>query len=202
MNISGNFNTTEKELLCVQEIFTQQGIKVEKIEKNPNADDGDVLVTLKSGRIINIEVKEESYSRFEKYGDLGIDFISVFYFKTNALDWKGSPKRPQYLNRFLNDIDDTRPLKYGKLYYSKSDLWLFFVKSPNGFSYYEFFDGKAMVSEEMHQYLANNCFFAINNKPSWQLSHSDPHNSAVFFINHNDKFLNKFRIDLKKFINF
>lgn len=199
MNISGDFETTQKEIDCVTEIFKQQGIDVLKIRKNPKPDDGDVLVTLKNGRVINIEVKEESNLRFEKYGDLGIDFISVFYFKHNALDWKGSPKSPKLLNRFYEDIDNTRPFKYGKLFYSKSDLWLFFVKDSDKFVYCEFFDGKAMVSEKMRHYLAKNCSFAINNKPYWQLSHEDTHNSAVFFINHNNKFLNQFKIDLKKF---
>lgn len=201
MNISGDFETAQKEINCVTEIFNKQGIDFLNIEKNPNADDGDVLVALKNGRIINIEVKEENYSRFEKYGDLGIDFISVFYFKSNALNWKGSPKSPQLLNKFCEDIDKTRYLKKGKLYYSKSDLWLFFVKDSNDFVYYEFFDGKAMVSERMRKYLAKNCSFAINNKPCCQLSHDDPYNSAVFFINHKNEFLNQFKIDLKNYTN-
>ena len=201
MNISGDYNTTEKELSCVEALFQHYGINFEKIEKNPNANDGDVLVTLSDGRVIGIEVKEESCTRFQKYGDLGIDFISVFHFKRDAIDWKGAPKRPQLLNRFLGDIDKTQPFKYGKLYYSRSDLWLFFVTDENDIKYHAFFDGRAMVSNDMKDYLTNNCLFAVNNKPSWQLSNSDPHNSAVFFINHNDRFLNRFKVDLNTFIN-
>ncbi len=201
MNISGDFNTAEKEIKCVCDIFTQQGIVFENVEKNPNDDEGDILVTLKDGKVINIEIKEESYERFNKFGDLGVDFISVFYFKKEALNWKGAPKNPRLLDKFLNDIDKTKHFKYGKLYYSKADLWLFFVNGPSGFCYYEFFDGPAMTSKEMKEYLFDNCYFAVNNKPYWQISYNDRYNSAVFFINHKNEFLNRCRVDLKKFLN-
>lgn len=58
-----------------------------------------------------------------------------------------------------------------------------------------------MVSKEFKEYLFNNCMFAVNNKPQWQLSHADNHNSAVFFINHQNSFLSKYKVNLKDYIN-
>lgn len=200
MNISGNFETTNRELLCVKSAFKECGIEFEKVEKNSIANDSDVLVTLKNGTIISVEVKEESDKRFEKYGDLGIDFISVFHLKQGSCNWKGAPKKPMLLNKFLNDIDYSKPYKDGKIVYSKADLWMFFVGNPYNFKYCEFFSGQDMISKEMRDYLSNNCCFAVNNKSSDQLSYSDNFNSAVFFINHNDAFLNQYKVDLKMFI--
>ena len=182
MNISGNFDTTQKEIDSVKEIFQNEGVEFKSIIKNPDGDAGDILVTLKNDKKILVEVKEESYDRFSRYGDLGIDFISVFYLKNNSQNWKGSPKNHTLLSKFRNDIDRTKPYKDGKLYYSKSDLC------------------SAMTSVAFRDYRFNNCLFAINNKPSWQLSCSDNHNSAVFFINHEDDFLKQFKVDLKVFL--
>lgn len=201
MNISGNYETAQKEIDSVKEILNIEGIEFQKIIKSPNADDGDVLVDLKDNKKILIEVKEENYERFSKYGDLGMDFISVFYFKNNASKWKGSPKPHQLLSEFFNDIDKTKPYKEGKIYYSKSDLWLFFVKVSDEYSYYAFFDGSKMTSKEFKDYLFNNCKFSVNNKPKWQLSHTDSHNSSVFFINHENPFLNNYRVDIKHYVD-
>lgn len=200
MNISGNYDTTNKEIAIVAKVFDMYEIPYTSITKYGIADDGDILVTLPDNREILIEVKEELYNRFKTYGDLGIDFISAFSFK-NPNDeniWKGSPKRPYRLNDFLSSINIK---KHGKLSYSKSHLWFFFVLDPTGNLYYHaFFDGSKMVSEEFYDYLSKNCLFAINNKPSCQLSHRDFHQSACFFINHLNPFLNRYKVDITKYI--
>lgn len=200
MNISGNYNSTDKEVSIVARIFDMYKIPYESISKHENADDADILVILPDNNKILIEVKEEFIDRFRKYGDLGIDFISAFSFK-NPIDesiWKGAPKRPERLNSFLSSINIQ---KLGKLSYSKSHLWLFFVFDDSKNLYYHaFFDGSKMTSKEFYNYLSKNCFFAVNNKPYWQLSHGDTHQSACFFINHEDRFLNRYKVDLAEYI--
>lgn len=200
MNISGNYETTDREVEIVKRIFDLHNIKYQDIQKYDIANDGDVLVVLDDGRDILIEVKEESFARFPRYGDLGIDFISAFYFNnpSDEYGWKGSPKQPGRLQEFLSAITVK---KAGKLKYSKSDLWLFFVENPEGGLYYSaFFDGSFMTSREFRNYLCRNCLFAVNNKPASQMSHSDSHHSACFFIKHNDPFLNQHKIDLCEYI--
>ncbi len=179
MNVSGNFETTERELDVVRRILEKESIPYAKIIKNADPDDGDVSVRLENGRTILIEVKEERSERFERYGDLGIDYISAFYFKNTAREWKGAPKRPNQLKLFLDDIDHQKHFKWGKIVYSNSDLWLFFIDRKGELEYY-FFDGKRLKSDEFRSYLENECVFAVNNKPPWQLSCTDSHNSAVF----------------------
>lgn len=204
MNISGNYNTEQREVAIVRRIFDERGIAYSKIEKYANANDGDVCVYFSNGKTILIEVKEEKYDRFVKYGgDLGIDYISAFQFKrgVNPDDWK-SQHRPEYLDEFLQAIDKTNHFKGGKVYYSKSDLWLFFVVAPNGNLYYcKFFDGNAMTSQEFINYIEHNCIFTVNIKPRCQESYADKHNSACFFLNHKDPVLQGYEIDLNDFVN-
>ena len=107
MNISGNYNTTDKEVRVIAKIFDLYGIPYKNISKHQNADDADILVVLPNSNKILIEVKEEFINRFSKYGDLGIDFISAFFFKNpkDESKWKGSPKRPEQLDSFLSSIN-------------------------------------------------------------------------------------------------
>ncbi len=200
MNISGNYDTTDREVGIVVKIFDEYEIEYKSISKYAVADDGDVLVILPDDRNILIEVKEEDYKRFSKYGDLGIDFISAFNFKhsEDVTRWKGAPKSPARLQEFLSSINVT---KWGKLTYSKSHLWLFFVTDPsNKIVYHAFFDGNRMTSEEFKNYLYSHCLFAVNNKPYWQLSHGDSHHSACFFINNKNEHLNGYKVDLTEYI--
>lgn len=200
-NVSGNFNTTEREVSVVKRLFALNGVKVQSITKHKDANAGDVLVILEDGTRLVIEVKEEKFERFQKYGDLGIDLLSVFQFKRPELaeKWKGSPKSGKFINEFYNDIDLHSTFKKGKISYSKSDLWLFFSVNPeNKISYYSFFPGNFIKSKEFKLYLKNNCVFTVNNKPNTQLSSNDSFHSAVFFINHKDHYLDSHKFDLKK----
>lgn len=200
-NVSGNFNTAEREVSVVKRILTANGVKFQSVTKYSNPDAGDVLVILEDGTPLLIEVKEEKFDRFQKYGDLGIDLLSVFQFKNPELvsKWKGTPKPGYTINEFYSDIDLYSTFKRGKISYSKSDLWLFFTVNPeNKISYYSFFPGDFMKSREFKQYLKHNCVFAVNNKPNSQLSSNDTFHSAVFFINHKDPYLVSNKFNIKK----
>lgn len=199
-NVSGNFNTAEREVAVVKKLFEANGVEFKSITKHLNANAGDVLVTFEDDSKLVIEVKEEHFERFLKYGDLGIDLLSVFQFKSPEManKWKGSPKPGSMINEFYDDIDFYKTFKKGKVSYSKSDLWLFFtVNSNNAINYYSFFPGDFMTSKQFKLYLKHNCVFAVNNKPLSQLSSTDPFHSAVFFINHKDPFLKAHQFDIK-----
>lgn len=129
-----------------------------------------------------------------------LTFYRLFIFQGNESRWKGAPKNHELLNDFFKDIDRERYFKEGKMFYSKADLWLFFVMDNDRFVYYAFFDGKKMISNEFREYLTQNCKFAINNKTINQLSNLDPYNSAVFFINHENPLIKQFEIDLNEYI--
>ena len=203
MNISGNFQTADREVAIVKRILDEKAISYLKVEKYGNADDGDVVVVLPDGREIVIEVKEEEYNRFVKYGgDLGIDYISAFHFKygVNSFYWK-KQHGPEDLEEFKRVIDTTRYYKEGKVFYSKSDLWLFFVVDPNDEFYYcKFFTGDGMTSREFINYIETHCIFTANRKPQSQMSHNDRHSSACFFLNHRDRILENYEVDIAEYL--
>ena len=130
-NISGNFDTTSQELEIVKEYLKDKKIDYLSVEKYNEADAGDVIVKFKNGYISLFEVKEESIARWEKYHQYGIDFISSFQFKNdvNKSDFQGI-KNPKDLPKLLRAID-ANFIKWGKIYYSYSDIWLFYVKDKN-----------------------------------------------------------------------
>lgn len=202
MNISGNYRTADKEVAIVKRILDEKAIPYQEVKKYDNADDGDVAVVLPDGREVIIEVKEEEYKRFPHYGDLGIDYISVFYFKqgVDSSAWK-TPHKPEDLAAFKQVIDMTKPYKGGKVFYSKSHLWLFFVMTPDDKFYYcKFFKGDGMTSPEFIDYIENNCKFAANLKSKSQMSYYDRHSSACFFLNHKDEILDNYEVDVAEYL--
>ena len=203
MNISGNFQTAEREVGVVKRILDENSIPYREVRKYEIADDADVAIVLNDGREILIEVKEERYDRFIDYGgDLGIDYISAFQFKrgVNPFVWKRQHS-PADLAAFKRDISDFN-IKWGKVFYSKADLWLFFVVKPDGeFHYCKFFKGAGgMVTAPFREYIENNCIFTVNIKPAWQQSYSDRHNSACMFLNHRDGILDRYEVDIREYL--
>lgn len=196
VNISGNFDTKEKEIRVVKDLLDMRGVNYDDVIECADADAGDVVI-LSGGKEIVVEVKEEDYdSRFSRYGDLGIDLISTFTFKTDddRRKWRGVLPCGRF-NELYADIDKSRAFKWGKLIYSRSPLWLFFVVSGGEYRYAEFFDGNGIKSDAFKAYLKRNCKFAVNNKPPSQCSYNDGFQSAAIFVNSNDRELNKYRVD-------
>ena len=190
--ISGNYNTEDEEMSIVRFLLIESGIKFDNIYKSSNADNEDIIVEI-NGNQIKIEVKLESPYRINRYNDLGIDFISAFNFRSAKYEnkWKGSPKNPALLEEFESEINI---LKNGKIIYSKADLWLFYSVDNDIIIFNDWFPGEYMTSDVFIYYLRQHCNFAINNKPKTQMSYYDNHQSAVFFINRNDKYLSNNRI--------
>lgn len=197
MSISGNYNMEEREVKIVEYLFQKENIDFLSVEKiKEDRDMADVRVNFKNGASITVEVKEERYkNRFEKYKDLGIDFISAFDFKDKSKPITGL-QSPKMLNTFINNIDVK---KLGKIYYSKADLWLFFVVDGKKLIWYGFFDGKGIKSDEFRSYLKTSCKFSANKKSNYKLK--DSAQSAVFFINSQNPKLLKHKVDLKDYLS-
>lgn len=197
MSVPGDFDTANSEIEIVKRILSECGIEFESVEKSQNQDHEDVVVRINSLYTLKtIEVKKESIGRIEKYNDLGIDFISVFHF-INPEDeqlWKGPPKTPDRLQDFKSKI---KVIKWGKIFYSEADIWLFYSKKNDEVVFHDWFLGSDMKSPEFIDYLKGNCKFAVNNKPSSQKSYADRYQSATFFINREDDFLLSLKKDIK-----
>lgn len=200
MDISGNFNTSLRETEIVKSVLEHYGIEYKNLKKYYNADDADVSFESKN-KEITVEVKKESFTRFSKYKDFGFDFLSVFQFKENKT-LKGLHRGEKEVQQFFETIDFNKYHKKGKIFYSKADIWLFFVKDGNEKFYRcALFDGKKITTDEFREQLMKNCYFAVNNKSDYQNSKNDKYSSATFFVNSEWEILNPYRItDLKSFI--
>lgn len=191
-NISGNFDTDEEEKAVVKVYLQEMGYNPNEcvVEKNggdnctdrSKRDAGDVEATLPDGRKILFEVKQESYYRFSNWGQLGIDFISEFDFKPGCY-FDSKVHRPRDFERFMATVDCNAPnFKWGKIKYSTSDVWLFYVKNPDGtYHFMEGYDYARIREDRMVDYLSANCEFARNSKNANQLSRTDTWKSAVFY---------------------
>ncbi len=201
--IAGNFETYDEEIDAVGKFLKDNGYDLSQCsitkfggddEKDTNVmSASDVVARLPGGRKVHFEVKQEGYSRFfgytDKYGnkkggygELGIDFISVFHFKKGK-ERKGFYK-PYELKSFLETVDmSSSKFKWGKLDYSKADVWLFYVKDNNGnYAFCKGYDYPKMKSDNFISKIKNTCPFAVNNKNKNQMSRFDTWESATFFV--------------------
>lgn len=186
-NISGNYNTKNDEIEAVKAYLERENILYSDIYKYPDANAGDVMVRFPNNFYSLFEVKQESQERFmSKYGEYGIDFISSLVFK-NGVDkdkWKKIHKPCEY-REFINSLDICNEhFKWGKIYYSYSDIWLFYIqdKETKEYLHLEAYSSKKMDNINLFTYLKNNCEFAVNLKSEEQLSKSDKYDSATFYI--------------------
>lgn len=196
-NISGNFNTFKEEKAAVCEFLKTMDYDPEdcRVERygGENVTDraimsaGDIEVTLPDGRRILFEVKQESVKRFSKWGQLGIDFLSVFHFKPNK-SFDKKVHSPDDFSKFMDTVDtSTNDFKWGKIVYSKSEVWLFYVKNEDGsYHFIEGYDYDRLRRDGIIDVLSKNCQFAVNGKPKTQMSYKDTWESAVFFANPKD----------------
>lgn len=192
-NISGNYAIYSEEKAAVKEFLTRMGYDPNKchVERHGGDDvtdmvimsEGDIDATLPDGRTIVFEVKQEKYQRFNKWGQLGIDFISVFHFKPGSFFDK-RVHGPQDFKRFIATVDVNAPgFKWGKIKYSISDVWLFYVKNPDGtYHFIEGYDYAAVRRTGIVDFLSQNCEFSVNSKNGFQMSNRDTWESAVFLL--------------------
>lgn len=193
-NMSGNFDTYAEEKSVVKHYLSLMGYNPEECsvtkfggenEQDTNVMSAtDITVKLPDNRTLLIEVKQESYSRFSRWGQLGFDLISVFQFK-QGMYFDSRSHYPRDYDRFIATVDIDRPgFKWGKLAYSNADIWLFYVKNPEGgYFFCEGYDYARMKNDRIVTYLRRVCQFAVNSKNSSQMSHRDTWQSATFFVN-------------------
>ena len=208
MTISGNFDTYDDEIKAVKYYLTQMGYNpdacsVTKFGGTNERDMAvmsatDVTVKMPDNRTILFEVKQESYQRFSHYGQLGIDFISVFHFKQGK-QFDRRPHGPEDFSLFMDTVNrETADFKWGKIAYSTADVWLFYVKDNSGnYCFSEGYDFAQMKNDKIGNYLSHNCQFAVNKKGRDQLSRFDTWQSAVFFVNPEQ--LDRYKLTREKF---
>ena len=153
-NISGNFDTKNEEVESVRDFMNQLKIPTNSIEKfgqDKNGKDtnaksaADILVKCFDKTELLFEVKEEYIKRIEKHNQLGIDFISVFQFKKGM--GKSGIYRPSEYQDFIKAIDfNNKNFKWGKIAYSKSDIWLFYCKKDGKYVFLDGYDFRKMQS--------------------------------------------------------
>lgn len=186
MNISGEYNTTSKEISIVKLFLDINKIEYKSINKYKESDAGDVIVKFNNNLELLFEIKEENSDRIKKYGQYGIDYISscVFKDKESINYWRGAHSSKEFKD-FLSSIDYKNVgFKWGKIKYSRADVWLFFAKdyTTNSLIFINAYSARKIKESDLLTYLQENCQFAVNNKSIDQLSNSDTHHSATFFI--------------------
>lgn len=193
MFVSGTYNSKEREIELTIAYMERNGYSRNEIsvKKCADADAADAEVILPNGRRITFEVKEEASYRWTRYGELGIDMISSFKYKsTPSEDWTRPHRGSRELDRLLSEIDIK---KWGKISYSKADVWLFAAYSDNNNSQVDFLEGyHGDEIKSLGKWMKENCAFAVNRKPSWQGSYADNWESAVFFVKPRD--LERYRV--------
>lgn len=144
-NISGNYNTTSEEEKAVITFLNKHNVPYREIHKYSDPNAGDIMVRFENNMYSLFEVKRESIERISKYNEYGIDFISslIFKDKDDLEKWKGL-HNPNEFNSFMSKIDYTNPhFKWGKIYYSYADVWLFYCKDNKGnYNILEGYSGK------------------------------------------------------------
>lgn len=207
MLISGNFDSWQREIALTYELFRKFGYrpvddaiksgacqpsdidaackKCVIVEKNSSWDSSDTIAVTDDSRRILVEVKEEASWRWTRYGELGIDMISAFrYVRAPSKNWKTPHRGIENFNLLRSDI---KVGKWGKLGYSKSNIWLFAAyddKQNKHLAFLEGYDGEKL--QEMGGWMKHNAPFAVNRKDDSQASHDDDYCSAAFFVKPKD----------------
>ncbi|MFY9177788.1 MAG: hypothetical protein WBI74_09295 [Caldicoprobacterales bacterium] len=169
--------------------------RVEKYEPN-NTGFHDYKVRLISGEEFIVEVKEEEYYWYNKTGNIGLDFISVFYFtdKARELHWKQAMKYWVPSNRIDNFLkNDIIVSKWGKLKTCDAHVQLFYVENANKTILLEAYNNFKLQNKEFINYLKSNYRLRINKKSDYNLG--DYWESAAFFIKPRDKRLRECKIN-------
>ena len=161
MTISGNFDTYEEEKSAVKHYLDGKGFQESEYQISKFGGDeekdftvmsvADITVKFNNHRTLLFEVKREDYDRFKKYGELGIDFISSFLF-IDGSSQKTGLKHPNDYKSFIGDVDFSQSrFKWGKLEYSRADVWLFYVKDEKGnYHFCEGYDYMKMYNDSFN----------------------------------------------------
>lgn len=147
----------------------------------------DVICTLKSGKTLIIQVKEEEAYWFTKTNNLGLDYISAFDFIRNSDEYLRTRWiKPEDHQKFLDDIEIR---KWGKLITCDADVHLFYVKGV-GFWLY---DNHILQSYRTLQWLKSNYKLRINDKKQYGIE--EDWDSAAFFVKPSHQVLIQAKID-------
>ncbi len=147
----------------------------------------DYQLLLKNGKKVIIEIKEEEHYWYNKTGNIGLDFISVFYYKNdlvkNYYNNNNFWVKKRTVDDFISKIDVK---KYGKLITCDAHIQLFYCedkkKSPVLIKAYS---NQKLKEKSFIEYLKYCYDLRINDKESYGLK--DKWESAAFFVKPSDK---------------
>lgn len=151
----------------------------------------DIKCKLKDGNTLLVEIKKDEKFWFEKTGNIGLDFISAFKFKTEELreKWLNSSFwiKKEDIEGFLNDIEI---IKMGKLLTCDADVQVFYVED----NFIKIYDNSKLQSDDFIDYLKKNFDLRINKKSDYGIN-EDWESSAFFVPAKTDETLSKCEIN-------
>jgi len=144
----------------------------------------DAYILLEDKGKIFIEVKQEEMSWFCKTGNIGIDYISAFKYKDQAMKDRVVRNKywvsPKELPEFMKSIEVK---KWGKLVTCDAHLQIFYVESKRKSPL--FLEALNNIKlKELRKYIEKTYSLRINDKSKYSSS-SDTWESAAYFINLN-----------------
>ncbi len=144
----------------------------------------DYKLRLNNGTEIIVEIKEEEHRWYGKTGNIGLDFISAFYFKeesyrtfyVNKQYWVDKTRIKQFLS---NEIEVK---KFGKLKACDADIQLFYCEDKNkNIVLMKAYNNHLLQERDFIKHLYDNYNLRINRKSDYHLT--DDWESAAFFCN-------------------
>lgn len=169
----------ETDLRC---FFRLDDTLTNRIKYKGTKEDGDVVVLLKNGQTILIEVQENKWEYGTPETSFGIDAISCFYFKDGSEFKRGDIVPPEKFDEFMESIDIKKP---GKIDYCISDVLLYFHrkdgKANEKIDWMEAYAFEIMKECGLKDFLNKTRPYMINKKTqAWCCD--DKHESAAFKI--------------------
>lgn len=155
----------------------------------------DYQLELNNGDEVIIEIKEEEHNWYSKTGNIGLDFISVFYYKNDSIKkyyidnnlWV----RKRTIDDFISKIDVE---KYGKLITCDAHIQLFYCEDEKKNSVLiKAYSNQKLKEHSFIEYLKDNYDLRINNKEKYNLK--DEWESAAFFVKPSDERLKQCEIN-------
>lgn len=150
--------------------------------KKDNTSLHDLMIVTNDGKTYTVEVKEDEYYWYSKTGNIGLDYISCFKFKSDKdkYNWPNSWIPSNDINHFESIINVN---KYGKLITCDADFQFYFVldEKKENFVFAKLYSNRKLKDSIFVNHLKQNYRLRINDKKRYDLE--DNWESAAFFVN-------------------
>jgi hypothetical protein len=200
MNYFSHYSERELHILGIwvkQSDFLPHGCRFQQ----DNTPYHDAKVILPDGTEFLVQVKEEEEYWFAKTGNIGLDYISAFRFKTRDDEHRYLRELnfwvpPEEIATFLGRIEVD---KWGKLITCDAHVHIFYVGRKGELGSSEIplllktYCNNWLRSERFIKYLTSRYRLRINDKRSYDID--EPWHSAAFFLKPSDPMLKVAEID-------